>query len=666
MRNLFGNTKLAIAAVVLFTTSILILLWYKQARLIHQEKEEAIANAVQRNSNLALALENYTIRTIQNAELVLQVIKSELEKSRTGNSNLSVFENPSIDNSLFYGVLIINEKGKLVSSSYRPIPDTTVNYSQQDFFKFHFEDTSENLFIGKPVHLYPQGDATVTVSRRINNAGEKFGGMALLQIAPSTFTSFYEKAIVNDHDIVSLIAPDGTTYARQTGSVPSSGENISKSPLFSYLKLNSTGSYFAEDAIHGIPTYFSYRRLKNYPIIATVGVAEMNVLAAYEKRKRHEIIFTSGITLIIVLFSLLASIGILNRKKYISLLQENEEKYRLMFENTRDAILLLRLDGEVIDMNAAARQLFKIADRQKKPSNFLDFSGGEQLPSVNDHTGVNEEFINTEIQFTCADGSTFTGEISSASYYSTKEKNNVNLAVIRDTTERKRLQQELLKEKTSRQQLVTKQVIQAQEKERSIIGGELHDNVCQILSTVKIYLSLVIKNQERGAEFLPKSMEFLDLAILEIRNLSHTLSAPTLGKKSLLNAINELLTDVSSHSSISVHFNSNTEAEEIDVEQKLAVFRIVQEQVNNILKHANASEIFISLNKNTGGTKLLIKDNGVGFNPKEKSKGIGLDNIETRAQAFDGSVQIITSPGNGCSVKVHFPASHSANADRIV
>lgn len=647
MISLVNNAKLAILIVILFCTSFTALLWYQQAKLLRSNKGTIIEQAVQRNSNLALTLENYTLRTIQNAGLVLQTVKSAFEKTKSPESIKAFLKTPAVDSSLFSGITIADAEGNLLFSNLKYASDTTVNFSEREFFNFHKTNNEDELYLSKPVISKALGVGVIHISRRITNADGTFGGIIFLQIIPSTFTAFYEKAILNKYDIVSLIAPDGITYARQTGSVPSYGEDISKSPLFTHLKTNAIGSYFAKDAIRGIPTYFSYRKFSNYPVIATVGTTEFDVLKDFEKRKKHELIFTACITGLIILFALLACIGIMHRKKYLTLLSENEEKYRLMFEYSTEAILLLNLKGEITDINPAAGELFDIILNKKEPTSFASLTGISAGGILN--------LPSEEIKFTGTDGAQHTGEISTAAYFSAVEKRKVILVAIRDTTEKKRLQEELLNEKNSRQQLITKQVIQAQERERTIIGGELHDNICQILTTIKIYLNLSIKNNERGKEFLPKSMELLEMAIAEIRNLSHTLSAPTLGKKSLVASITELLTDVNIHSGIITNFNCTGDVGKINIEHKLAIFRIVQEQVNNILKHAAATIITVSLSAEGGNTHLTIQDNGKGFNPSEESKGIGLNNIEARAKAFAGHAEIISTPGNGCILKVQFP-----------
>ena len=92
--------------------------------------------------------------------------------------------------------------------------------------------------------------------------------------------------------------------------------------------------------------------------------------------------------------------------------------------------------------------------------------------------------------------------------------------------------------------------------------------------------------------------------------------------------------------------------------QQLMVFRIVQEQTNNIIKHAGATEVGISLKENDNNIQLVISDNGVGFNKESmKRKGLGFVNIFNRIDAYNGKVDIVTSPGNGCLLDITFPVS---------
>lgn len=229
-----------------------------------------------------------------------------------------------------------------------------------------------------------------------------------------------------------------------------------------------------------------------------------------------------------------------------------------------------------------------------------------------------------------------------------------NLLVL-DITEKKILQQQLLEEQLNKQKEITKAVVNAQEKERAEIGEELHDNVNQLLAASKLYLSHSLTEPDYMPSIL-KSQEYIVTAMEEIRKLSHALVGPNQGKTlGLIDSIEELLSTVFIVKDIKIAFNHSTyDEEESEAGLKLVIYRIIQEQVNNILKHAEASEVEIELKKRENDLILIIKDNGKGFDTSAKRKGIGLTNIKNRAEIYDGTVQIVCHPGNGCKMTIVF------------
>ena len=228
------------------------------------------------------------------------------------------------------------------------------------------------------------------------------------------------------------------------------------------------------------------------------------------------------------------------------------------------------------------------------------------------------------------------------------------LAMVEDITEKKILQQQLLEEQMTKQKEITKAVVNAQEKERTEIGEELHDTVNQLLTASKFYLNHSLLEPDY-APFILKSQEYIATAMEEIRKLSHALIGPyhdkTLG---LIDSIEELISNISLVKDTRIAFKYSTfNEEECDVGLKLVIYRIIQEQIGNIFKHAKASEVEIELKKEND-VILIINDNGKGFDTSAKRKGIGLINIKSRAALHDGKVQILSSPGNGCKMTVIF------------
>ena len=131
--------------------------------------------------------------------------------------------------------------------------------------------------------------------------------------------------------------------------------------------------------------------------------------------------------------------------------------------------------------------------------------------------------------------------------------------------------------------------------------------------------------------------------------------APSLHESELLGAINNIIEVTQKTSNIVISLQApGFDETNIPDKLKLSIYRIIQEQFNNILKHAGAQKIIIRLIQEKEKTLLSIKDDGVGFDTTKKSRGVGLMNIKTRASLFNGELTIISSPGNGCELRVLF------------
>jgi two-component system sensor histidine kinase UhpB len=227
---------------------------------------------------------------------------------------------------------------------------------------------------------------------------------------------------------------------------------------------------------------------------------------------------------------------------------------------------------------------------------------------------------------------------------------------ITDITERKRLENELINEKVDRQKLITDITIQAQEKERNELGRELHDNINQMLATVKLYLGMIISDETRSKELLPFSYKFVNETIEEIRKLSKTLVAPSLAENDLEQALRDLVEEVNFGNKVHVDLLFDVDQKVvIGDKKKLMLYRIVQEQLTNIRKHSVAQKATITLQSVDDNLYLSIKDNGKGFDPEKKARGIGLRNITSRVEFYAGTVNIISAPGGGCTVEIVIP-----------
>lgn len=653
MLRLLKQNFRSFAAIASFCIILISFIWIWMGQQLEADRRQNIIAAVQRNANLCVALEQYAIRTIQNADAILRLIKNEYEKQGLNIPIAQLLGDHGVDRSFIAGVAIVDEKGTVISADFYTGPGS-INLKDREHFQYHVTNPDGGLFIGKPIISRTLGKAVIPLTRRLNKADGSFAGEVTVQIEPSTFTRFYAEANLRPHDIISLVALDGTTYSRRTGSKESYGENISKSPLYKHLSVRPRGNYFAKDAIRGVPTYFSYRKMESYSIIATVGAAEKEVLSAYYQRASRDYLVTIVITALILSFSLLVGLVLLHRKNNLDKIKESETKYRSVFESSQDAILLVLPGGQMLTVNQAACRIFKRPADQLCMLRLWDLADPSD-PLVNQLVKERPfEKIKGEIRFLRGDGSSFIGEMTSA-LHKDALGNERSIVIIRDITERKRMSEQLVAEQKRYQRRLTQQVISAQEREREVIGRELHDNVNQVLTTVKLYLEMAMTNEEARHQFLPKSIHHIVESINEIRNLSRDLSAPTLGTKSLVDSVNALVEMVQNSSGLHIVFEHGSYHFTIPMDQKLAVYRIVQEQLNNIIKHANATEVLISLAQSSTHTVLTIKDNGQGFDPSVRRSGIGLNNILSRAKVFEGEVSIESAIGRGCMLTVSLP-----------
>ena len=204
--------------------------------------------------------------------------------------------------------------------------------------------------------------------------------------------------------------------------------------------------------------------------------------------------------------------------------------------------------------------------------------------------------------------------------------------------------------------LITAATIEAQEKERQHIGRELHDNINQMLASAKLYLNMATDNESVRMQMLQSSTTILNNAINEIRKLSHRLVGPQPDALLLQDSLTELLVTLELTSPFKVSFLCHNLNEDVLAEnKKILLYRIVQEQINNIIKYSQAKTVTVSVKEVNNWLLLNIKDDGVGFDVTQKAKGIGLRNIEARLQMVNGNMVLNTGIGKGCEMVIAVP-----------
>lgn len=354
-----------------------------------------------------------------------------------------------------------------------------------------------------------------------------------------------------------------------------------------------------------------------------------------------------------------ATANITERKIQAEKVKESEARYRYIFHHNPFPSFIVDLESlKILEVNDSASEIYQYSRDEFLKMTIKDIRPNEDrdeflypLDHI-DHTDTREINRNT-VKHRKKDGTIMYAEVT---YYPVAHFGKAAMqAQINDVTDKIKLERELVDQQKQKQIQITAAVLAAQEKERTMLGEELHDNINQIIVSAKLYLDMAAKKvDEPLAELLKKSSGYMAMAVEEMRKLSRTLVKPSLDAHTLILALADIMDMMKQASPVKIKLDhKDLDEDKLTEEQQLAIYRIVQEQLSNIVKHAEANNVIIILdNKSSDQVILRIEDDGKGFDPYIRRKGVGITNINSRAEVLNGKVEIDTAPGQGCRLKV--------------
>ncbi len=227
---------------------------------------------------------------------------------------------------------------------------------------------------------------------------------------------------------------------------------------------------------------------------------------------------------------------------------------------------------------------------------------------------------------------------------------------------KKQLEQKalLVAEQSRQRELLTQAVIEAEETERKRIASDLHDGVGQLFSAVKMNLSGLLTRVELARDedrFLAeKTMALVDESCKEVRVISHKMMPNFLLKSGIASDIRSFIEKVDAET-LKISFESYGFKEQMEFNEETILYRVIQELINNVIKHAQATELHIALNKTSTAITVQIKDNGIGFNLEEAMEkgGLGMKNIQVRVDYLKGKAHFETNKPSGTKVQIEIP-----------
>jgi PAS domain S-box-containing protein len=351
---------------------------------------------------------------------------------------------------------------------------------------------------------------------------------------------------------------------------------------------------------------------------------------------------------------------IIERKRAGEALSESEAKYRNLVDNSIVGVFTTTYDGRFTFINEALVGMFDFdnTDQMMDSDSLSLWSNSmqrERMLAVLQECGI---VTNFEAEFT-----THTGRHLDVLFSARLEGDSIS-GMAMNITERKQAENKL-KEYQQRLKSLAVQLTLAEEQERRRIAADLHDHVGQSLTLARLQLAIarkgLPKNDKQDAQFDDMSQSLMQ-AIQDTRHLIFELSSPTLNELGLAAAIDEWMEEqIATRHGIKTEFLDHSQAVTLDADLRAILFRNVRELLTNVIKHAQAKSISVSLEETADHLDITIQDDGVGFDFSEAlrdinvERGFGLFSIQERMIDLGGKLTIVSQPGTGCRAVLHLP-----------
>ena len=357
----------------------------------------------------------------------------------------------------------------------------------------------------------------------------------------------------------------------------------------------------------------------------------------------------------------------LKKKKAEEQLRQQQEQNRFkasLLATVGQAVVATDLNGLVTYWNNAAEKIYGWTEEEAIGNNIIGLTpvsfpkkkGNEIMEYLKRGDSWSGEILAKK-----KDGSVFPAFLTDSPVRNQQGEMTGIIGVSTDISERKKTEEELLEmeqrilnQKIQEQKKITRAVIIAQEQERNYIGRELHDNINQLLAGTKLYLGMAAKNTQNIKETITYCIQLIDNSIEEIRLLSsrHVTPLKNVDLEKLIENLIDNLNKATSIKTVLVYKITNR----LNDDLKLNIYRIIQEQTNNIIKHSAAQNVTITIEELNNMINMKVTDDGKGFDITKERGGIGISNIINRVETFNGKFKIESSVGNGCKIWISLPS----------
>lgn len=353
-------------------------------------------------------------------------------------------------------------------------------------------------------------------------------------------------------------------------------------------------------------------------------------------------------------------------------LEESRDGYQELYESFPVGYVTMDQEGRIYDMNPTAKALL-MGEVQRHPMQtfnaFLADTDVDRFTLFCRRVVSTQTAETAEFRLKRSDASLFPVAVQSAPVKAGKRKDMCLRMTFTNISDRKEAENKLhhqhleLERNRAELQALTRQLLTVQEEERKRIARELHDDYCQRVTSLILDVNMLKKSCQGHASHLVPGLTAMGQKLTNIlndfRSLSHSLLPRSLGDTSLAVPIRQLIKEFSAKAGFQIEFSEEAVPATLHAEFMTTMYRLLQESLCNIVKHANAKHVTVTL-AGTGhrGVELMVVDDGVGFDPTrawDGQKGMGIVGMRERLRLVGGTLKLISQPGQGTTVICRVP-----------
>jgi len=560
-------------------------------------------------------------------------------------------------------IFLVDAEGTVLNSS-RGFPTTTTSVADRDYFKHFLKNPVEELFIGKMVRSRLDKIWTMHLARPMMDSNGKFRGVIVAAMNIPQFEAMYKMVKLDYLRPIALYLADGTLIS----SFPTRENMIgARAPELHNEEIPITGGEvrtIQHVSGDGERQVFALGRLTKYPLLISVTDDEILSLAAWRETTVPIALGAMLVSIFIACLGVYLNNKLKSKEELAFALRAANDRYEHTVESVMDAIIAVDESLRIVLFNPAAEKMFELLASEALGHSFEILLPERIRPEHRQHVALFSD--SGSVSRTMAPQLKITGRRSDGSEFpieSTISKSLIGgklqmTAVLRDVTEQRRAEGEL-RELNRQLRALSASLQNVREEERTRISRELHDELGQQLTGLKLSFAWLATRLREGrattASSIDEMRDQLDAAVISVRRISTELRPLILDDLGFDEAVSWHVAEFLKHSALEVTLNLPAAQEVQDDELATALFRIVQESLTNVARHANALRVKIDLVAQEDQLVLTITDNGQGISDNAGHGGIGIVSMRERAISIGAQFTIVSGAGVGTTIEVTVP-----------